>query len=160
LSGSASGAEDVRTADDVDLCRDERGFAEGDGETNAPWSQTDVLNAKMTVGVLTNAEEAEEGQQRSAPVTTTFEGRVIEVWVEGDSDILMAVVVAETGHQLIETKTTREEAVMMVQGVVGKSSDEARNGCDFVTPRREGGHNETEAILGEWERGVDAEFGA
>jgi hypothetical protein len=65
----------------------------------------------------------------------------------GDSDVLMAVVVAKTGHELIETETAREGAELVIQGVVANRGDESGDGSDLVSSRGEGSHDEAEAVL-------------
>jgi hypothetical protein len=78
----------------------------------------------------------------------------------GDRDVLMPVIVAEASHELFKAKTSREEAMVVVQGVIANRGDEAGDGGDLVTSGGEGCDNETEIVFGEWERGIDAEFGA
>jgi hypothetical protein len=76
----------------------------------------------------------------------------------GDGDVLIAVVVAKTGRELIEAEAARERAMSMVESVISQSSDEARNSGDFVSTRGESSDYEAEAVLGEREGGVDVEL--
>ena len=169
--GCACGAEGVCTGDDVDWVREEGGFAEGDNEADSPRSQADILHAKASVGVLADAQEAKERQSACAPVAGSFEGGAIEAWVEGpkvdhgegdlgDGLVLMAVVVAEACHELIEATAARERAELACESVVGQRCDEAGDSGDLVAAGREGGGDQAECIFGERVSRVDGQLTA
>ena len=160
----------IVTANQLDLGRDQAGLAEGDGEADTPLLQLHVLSMQGAVGVLVDAQQAEEGKQARAPVARAGERRDLHVRIEGAEigqcdavlrvrDVGVCVVVVEAcaettvqgrAWKLWMTETLRE---------VDEGRHEAADGGDFVVASV-GCDDQTELLFGQGLPRVDAQADA
>ena len=81
---SSERAESVAvTASEGHCCRNERGFAERNGEVDTPHLWSDVPDEEAGACVLLDTEQAEEGEEAGTPVTCICEGAEVEGGVNG-----------------------------------------------------------------------------
>lgn len=118
-------AELVITTNDIDLSGHERGLAEWHSQRYAPHFRTNVGPGETTVDIFTNAEQSEEGEKTSTPVSGVFEFVELKFGAEGaeiresegrftlDGSVV-AVVVVEAGLDFIEQRMSREIGVPIV----------------------------------------------
>ena len=122
-----------------DKCR----LGEGDGQTDAPRVDRDVLAEQAGAGVLLDAEEAEEGKQRCTPVAGVGEDAEVDVGsygaqvVEGEAagglaEVGVAVPVEQAGLDAVEGAAARKVGEAHAHGVVGDGGDEAGQAGDAV----------------------------
>ena len=121
-------------------CRgDECCLGEGDGQADAPRVDGDVLAEQAGAGVLFDAEEAEEGEQRGTPVAGVSEDAEVDVGsdgaqvVEGEAagglaEVGVAVPVEHAGLDAVERAAAWEVGEAHAHGVVGDGGDEAGAG--------------------------------
>ena len=73
----------VIAAGERHCCRDERGFAERDGEVDTPHLRSDVADEEAGACVLLDTEQAEEGEEAGTPVTGICEGGEVKSGMDG-----------------------------------------------------------------------------
>jgi hypothetical protein len=99
----------------------QRCLAVQDGEYHAVCVGVDVPVSEVAIGVLIDAEQAEEGQRAGAPVASALEGGVVDVAMKGDEvgycdglfglGHLIGVEVVDTAQDAPERLTAWERAM-------------------------------------------------
>jgi len=128
-----------------------------------------VLPEQAGAGVLLDAEEAEEGEESSTPVTGVGEDAQVEVGADGvqvlegeatsgSGDVVVPIPVEDAGLDSVEGASSGQVGVALAHGVVGNGRHEASEACDAVMLGIQDA-DAAEVDLGERDGGVDAHGG-